>query len=171
LHDPEALREEVHSLNRKLDELRRLNQGLTGKLGNLEIENSEYEKIIQENECFWNIGSKSTDSTLLANLKRECTKLEEQLHTKQESLEDAEKNMKNTKLTELQIEVEVLEEECRYLQRIFKDMMNDCDETENKGHNELEEKYYKQKNLIAYLDSDNKEMEIQLKILDEQNKA
>jgi predicted component of type VI protein secretion system len=64
LHDPEALREEVHSLNRKLDELRRLNQGLTGKLGNLEMENSEYEKIIQENECFWNIGSKSTDSTL-----------------------------------------------------------------------------------------------------------
>jgi hypothetical protein len=171
LHDPEALREEVHSLNRKLDELRRLNQGLAGKLGNLEIENSEYEKIIQENECFWNIGSKSTDSTLLANLKRECTKLEEQLHTKQENLEDAEKNMKNTKLTELQIEVEVLEEEFRYLQRIFKDMMNDCDETENKGHNELEEKYYKQKNLIAYLDSDNKEMEIQLKILDEQNKA
>lgn len=79
--------------------------------------------------------------------------------------------MKNTKLTELQIEVEVLEEECRYLQRIFKDMMNDCDETQNKGLNELEEKYYKQKNLIAYLDSDNKEMEIQLKILDEQNKA
>jgi hypothetical protein len=36
LHDPEALREEVHSLNRRLDELRRLNQGLTGKLGNLE---------------------------------------------------------------------------------------------------------------------------------------
>lgn len=171
LHDPEALREEVFALNRRLDDLKGVNSDLNKKLNVLESENSEYEKIIQENECFWNIGTKTADSTLLINLKKECSKQEEELHEKQEALEACEKNVKNTKLTELKIEVEVQEEECQYLQRIFKDMMNDCDDTQTKGLNELEEKYYKQKNLQNFLEKDNKEMEINLKIQDEQNKA
>ena len=88
---------------------------------------------------------------------------------KQEQLENVEKNVKNTKLTELKIEVEVLEEECQHLKRVFKDMMNECDENQVKQLNELEEKYYKQKNLLNFLEKDNKEMKIQLKILEEQN--
>ena len=91
------------------------------------------------------------------------------MRTKHEQLENVEKNVKNTKLTELKIEVEVLEEECAHLKRVFKDMMNECDENQVKQLNDLEEKYYKQKNLLNFLEKDNKEMEIQLKILEEQN--
>merc|ERR1712224_1061567 len=66
-------------------------------------------------------------------------------------------------------EVEVLEEECSHLKRVFKDMMNECDENQVNSLNDLEEKYYKQKNLLNFLEKDNKEMEIQLRILEEQN--
>merc|ERR1712232_1092374 len=103
------------------------------------------------------------------NLKKECTKLEEEMRAKQEQLENVEKNVKNTKLTELKIEVEVLEEECAHLKRVFKDMMNECDENQVNSLNDLEEKYYKQKNLLNFLEKDNKEMEIQLRILEDQN--
>ena len=168
-HDPEALREEVFALNRRLDDLKKNNERLNSELALLEAENAGYEKIIQENECFWNIGNKVQDSTQLQNLKKECTNLEEEMRTKQEQLENVEKNVKNTKLTELKIEVEVLEEECAHLKRVFKDMMNECDENQVKQLNDLEEKYYKQKNLLNFLEKDNKEMEIQLKILEGQN--
>ena len=59
LHDPEAQREEVFGLNRKLEDLKRTNGDLTYKLGALEKENVDYERIIQENECFWNLGASS----------------------------------------------------------------------------------------------------------------
>jgi len=94
-------------------------------------------------------------------LKKECTNLEEEMRTKQEQLENVEKNVKNTKLTELKIEVEVLEEECAHLKRVFKDMMNECDENQVKQLNDLEEKYYKQKNLLNFLEKDNKEMDLE----------
>jgi len=47
----------------------------------------------------------------------------------------------------LKIEKEVLEEEIAYLQRVFKDMMSSCDEAQGRGMNDLEDKYYKQKNV------------------------
>ena len=172
LHDQEALREEVFTLNKKLDDLKNMNNDISKKVNVLENETTEYEKLIQENECFWNLDSKgSGDTKIQVNLKKDCSKLEGDLHIKQLQLEEAERDNKNTKLTELKIEKEVLEEEIAYLQRVFKDMMSSCDEAQGRGMNDLEDKYYKQKNVQNFLEKDNKEMEINLKILDEQNKA
>jgi hypothetical protein len=169
LHEPERLREQVFALNRQLVQHKDTNDNMTRRLAVLEIENTEYEKIIQQNECFWNIGTRATESTLLTNLKKECLKLEEELQLKEASLKNCEKNVKNIKLNELRIEVQTLEEECSNLQQIFKDMMSECDYNTAKGLTDPEEKYYKQKNLLVFLEKDNQDMAITLKIIQTQN--
>lgn len=169
LHEPERLREQVFALNRQLVQHKATNDNMTQRLAVLEIENTEYEKIIQQNECFWNTNTRASDSTLLTNLKKEAQKLESELQAKEAALKNCEKNVKNTKLNELRIEVLTLEEECTNLQSIFKDMMSECDYGTAKGLSETEEKYYKQKNLLNFLQKDNVEMEITLKIIESQN--
>jgi hypothetical protein len=171
LHEPERLREQVFALNRELVQHKDTNDNMTRRLAVLEIENTEYEKIIQQNECFWNIGTRASDSTLLTNLKKECLKLEEELQLKEAALKNSEKNVKNTKLNELQIEIQTLEEECSNLQAIFKDMMSECDYTTAKSLTDPQEKYYKQKNLLNFLEKDNHSMTTTLNIYSAQNLA
>lgn len=65
LHDPEALREEIFTLNKKLVDLKTMNNDITRKVSVLENEATDYEKLIQENECFWNLDTKGKEETTL----------------------------------------------------------------------------------------------------------
>jgi cob(I)alamin adenosyltransferase len=63
------LREEIFVLQKEYNKHRLENQKLTDIHDNLEEENEQYEKFIQENECFW-LESNNQESTLLASLRK-----------------------------------------------------------------------------------------------------
>lgn len=126
LHDPEALREEILVLQKKFTKNKRENEKLQELHDKIENENQQYEQFIQDNECFWLEGNKH-ESTLLTSLRKRERKLEDQLKSKQKELEDSLKSVKYTKIKEMEIEANELEEECKRLNLIFLELMQNSE--------------------------------------------
>jgi chromosome segregation ATPase len=169
-HDPESLREDIFVYKRALKEKKKINEELKLRHEELERENQDYENFIQNNPYFWN-NSDKTESKLLTSLKKQEAQLQEQLKLKQLEFEDATKSVKNTRLREMDIEIEELEEESKRLAAILAEIMQGPNGKLEQGMTEVEQKYHKKKNLIGFLKRDNAEMETTLRILSEQNKG
>ena len=125
-HDPEALREEIFVLQKDYNKAKLENQRLQEIHDKLEEENEQYELFIQENECFWLEGN-NHESTLLTSLRKQERKLEETLKIKEKDLEDSLKSVKYTRIKEMEIEAEELEAECKRLNLIFLELMQDSE--------------------------------------------
>lgn len=121
-HDPEALREDIFVQRKALKEKQDMNVLLRRRHEKLEKENQEYEEFIQKNQYFWNTSDKG-ESKLLGALKRQQRQLEDKLRAKELEREEVMRSVKNTRLREMEIEIEELEDESKRLSTILAEVM------------------------------------------------
>ena len=88
----------------------------------LERENQEYEAFIQNNQYFWQTSEKG-ESKLLHALRKQERLLQEKLAEKELEREEAMRSVKNTRLREMEVEIEELEEESKRLSSILSEVM------------------------------------------------
>ena len=123
-HDPEALREDIFVYKQILKQKKKMNEELRQRHEELERENIRYEDFIQNNDVCWPANEKN-DSKLLTSLRKKEKQLLEQLKHKQMEYDDAIRSVKNTRLKEMDFEIEALEEESKRLSAILADMMQE----------------------------------------------
>lgn len=121
-HDAEALREDIFVQRKVLKEKQALNTVLKRRHEDLERENQEYEAFIQNNQYFWQASDKG-ESKLLHALRRQEKQLQEKLAAKELEREEAMRSVKNTRLREMEVEIEELEEEAKRLGAILAEVM------------------------------------------------
>ncbi len=123
-HDPEALREDIFVYKQILKQKKKMNEELRQRHEELERENIRYEDFIQNNDACWAANEKN-ESKLLTSLRKKEKQLLEQLKHKQMEYDDAIRSVKNTRLKEMDFEIEALEEESKRLSAILADMMQE----------------------------------------------
>ena len=121
-HEPEALKEDIFVYKQILKQKKKLNEELKEKHRELEEENLKYEDFIQRNQACWN-ANENSDSKLLVSLKKKEKELLDVLKQKQLEYDDAIRSVKNTRLKEMDCEIEELEEESKRLGAMLAEIM------------------------------------------------
>lgn len=116
------MREDVFVQRKVLREKQALNAVLKKRHEELERENQEYEAFIQNNQYFWQASDKG-ESKLLHALRRQERQLQEKLAAKELEREEALRSVKNTRLREMEVEIEELEAESKRLGAILAEAM------------------------------------------------
>ena len=169
--EKEKLYEQVIKLKLQMNSFKSENLKLRTQLKFLEKEQNEKEGIIENlvnnNEVttigrLGNIGNskKKSEAYLTTALKRQVKELKQELKDKDEEIQAYKKNFKNTKLTELDIELRSYMDECLRLRHLLEDTVKSKDPlTDPDQVHKIEEQFQQQNSIINNLQSENEELQ------------
>ncbi|EAR95276.3 hypothetical protein TTHERM_00382370 (macronuclear) [Tetrahymena thermophila SB210] len=172
--EKEQLYAETLQLKNQINELKESNKTLKTQLYQVERDSVKYKKIVDQYEANGIVKGfypKTEGGHITENLKKTIKDLKMQLAVKDEENNKIKKQIKYTRLQELDRERKCYAEECTRLKNLLQQALNEKMEVliKETDYQKLEERLYAQNNEIEQLRYDNTEMAQQLKNYDNQN--
>ena len=181
LHDNEQLYEESLNLKKTMNMLKSENTQLKTKMlqGERELlkKDKEIKRLIEQlnTPSITNITKDQpnkkplkTGTQLVINLKKHITEIQKENHILKEGLADYKKNLKTTKIQELESEVKAYLAECLRLRNLLEKIMAEKPYITMDGITKAEEKMKEQNELIEKLKEENEKLSIKVKEVTEE---
>ncbi len=117
------------------------------------------------------VGKVKLESHLTMNLKRKIKDLQTQVQVKSEEAEALRRNIKSTKITEIEVEMKLYMDECTRLRRQLEEVIKSKDTfADPEELRIIEEKFQQQDQLIQSLRNENQELALAYQKRDEESR-
>lgn len=161
--DKERLYEESLALKVKINNLNEDNLRLKTRINQLEREINKRDDLISDLKTASLVDRPGISNIkslhLVTNLKNSVRELRQDIKARDEEIATLRKNIKSTKLSEMEVEIQAYIDECTRLRHHLEEVMRQRDQPQSSpGFNGIEEKHYQQTLLLNNLRKENQEL-------------
>jgi hypothetical protein len=161
--DKERLYEESLALKVKINNLNEDNLRLKTRINQLEREITKRDDLISDLKTASLVDRPGISNIkslhLVTNLKNSVRELRQDIKARDEEIATLRKNIKSTKLSEMEVEIQAYIDECTRLRHHLEEVMRQRDQPQSSpGFNGIEEKHYQQTLLLNNLRKENQEL-------------